>query len=439
MSDPKITEIEKKAINNTLSEYAVSLSSVKLDTLQKASAITLDEHDYKCSKCGTVGGVNGDEQLVLVLKNPVDEYDSKEDAIFPDNLTPVCQDCYNKTETTDEAVATTQTNTDSISDRTKYSVKGFEKIVANNTPSLFFKNNFRKILTAFIVLSIGLIGYGAVTTPSGFRFYTSLIGEYSNIAYSLLITYPVIVFIGLLPLIGVYTLLEYYTPPQYFQPSYYTGYSVGPITIPYFFFIFTLISSTAVWTSVTITNTLNYTNIAPTNPYIMVTFILSFGLLLITPREFIKIVNSDKSTIIARSITAKASNIAIDYDDVVINPNSNNKTTPKLDSSHIQELFTLYETDDVTGTYYYPVLWIWLVNTTTLYAIIAILFREVFSNIVFLGAVYSPFFIMALYTIYRYYYQTKVNGELTETTNKMKSNYSIEDPNDTSITDLFKK
>ena len=390
LSEDDIQEIHKSAVENTMAEYSSVVKGVNINRLQEESKKALVSSEYSCSSCGSQGLLHNDDELLLTLERPVDEFDSKEEAVDASNLVPLCQECFEAAE--GEAVSSAE-QSKNIGERAQYSVKGFEKLVANNTPTIILRQLAQYIVTGFLLLLLGTSVYGLYnpsTTATGL--VSSLINGAVSSIQTLFIEYTILVFILIVPLIALYTLFEHYQPKAYSSEQYVKSWQIGSVSIPYIFHPVLLVI-TSVITAVTGSNiltevgakiiTVNDRNY--TEPSILTEFgvtaatnEVAFGfsviamifLLLSFPRVFRKLVRADKSEIMARSQLAETSEkIILDrYNDIVVT--SHQTTKPRVTKSYIKEYYDSDIAVDNSGKYYSPLVWIFFSNVMISYILL---------------------------------------------------------------------
>lgn len=419
----QIKKIQQKVVENTVSEYNVDFSNINVSQLQDESQKSLDAHDYSCSNCGKSGGIGGDEELLLVLENDFERFDDKNDAIVKENLTPVCKECF-EDDSDSQPISSAPTET-STSDRVKYSIQGFEKLVAENTPSILFKTYGEFILYLFIIASVGVLGYGYTETQDPVGYYLEIVSQVLETVSSVLSEYTIIFFLLIPVVMAFYTLFEYYEPDHEFQPDYRSGFSLGGLTVPLLVHPILLVVSNIGYLSVRFNVLSDFVDIEPAVATMIAVSCYGLSLLLIVtlPSVFKRLVKVDKSMLMTRSLVSKAGHIALNYDDIVFTETNDRK--PKLRYDYIYELFAK-EDVRLGGEYYSPVLWIWLINTSVILTLAAELLVNYIPIILVAILPFTPIVIIGSYLIYRYLKFKKVAKELKNASEQITSESKID-------------
>jgi len=422
----EIAAIQKTVINNTLNKTNIDLNNININTLQQVTDKVLKHYDCQCDVCGSR---IDEKEGVLQFERNIDKFPTKEDGLTLENITLVCLDCYTESEKEDATDSTSFSPSISseakkeVAQQVKTSSQNFEAFVANNTPSLFVKRNVSTFLYLLVFLNISIIGYGLFSgsITASYGLFGAIVGQ---VLYTIVYEYTFLFFIGLIPIVGLYTLLEYYQPPSYFLPDYKTGFVIGPITIPYIFHPILLAITTATW----IVGGLAFTNditlpLAEDTIILVLSISLICSLLLVVslPRVFVKLVRSDKSTLLPRSVLSYAGAIAEKHGEVYI---QDNKAKPAIKADYVREVFANEE--NLYGDYYYPVLWIFLVNLSVVYSFFAFLL----TNSLYIGFeilfVSAPLLTVIAYIIYRFVIFKLVAKELKHKADEIKSELGLE-------------
>ena len=426
-NNQNINEIQQTVVQNTVSEYIVQLNKYDITApqLQEESLKSLDKHEYSCANCGKKGGVEGDEELLLVLENGFERFDrdSKENAIDSDNLVPICKECFeNDSDSQPISSAPTETST---SERVKYSIQGFEKLVAENTPSILFKTYGEFILYVFIMASVGVLGYGYTETQDPVGYYVESLYQVLETVSSVLSEYTIIFFLLIPVVMAFYTLFEHYEPDYEFQPDYRSGFSIFGVTVPLLVHPVLLVVSNVGYLSVRFNVLSEFIAIEPAGATMIGVscFGLSLLLLITLPSVFKRLVKVDKSLLMTRSLVSKAGYIALKYDEIVFTETNDRK--PKLRYDYIYELFAK---DDVRlgGEYYSPVLWIWLVNTSVVLTLTAELLVSYIPSILVAILPFTPIVIIGSYLIYRHLKFKEVAKELKDASEQITSESKLD-------------
>lgn len=427
LDEGDIQKIHKSAVENTMAEYSSVVQGVNINTLQAESKKALGGYDYSCANCGSQGILEGEEELLLTLERPASNFDSKEEAVNSSNLIPLCRDCFDQAE--GEAVSSAEQSKNKA-ERLQYTVQGFEKLVAENTPTLIIRQSFRYLFALMLLFVMGSVGYGLYTENyTATSFLTSILGQVNDVITTIFIDYTFITFIAIIPLIAIYTLFEHYQPDEYAKEQYVTSWKVGGISIPYIFHpIFVLLTSGySVGGGYLVS--IGYISQSSVIGQLVPVAVLLLLLLLVTfPRTFRKVVRADKSDILARSQLAQVSEkIVLDkYNDIIVT--ANQTTKPHLTESYIREYYDEYD-QELSGDYYSPLFWIGLSNVMITYIILVFAYTVIsgitISPLIEITMFSSPTILVLLYIIYRRRKFSKISTKIDNLEEKIESETSI--------------
>lgn len=433
LDESDIQKIHKSAVENTMAEYSSVVQGVNINTLQAESKKALGRYDYSCANCGSQGILEGEEEILLTLERPESNFDTKEEAVNSSNLIPLCRDCFDQAE--GEAVSSAEQSKNS-SERLQYTVQGFEKLVAENTPTLIIRQSFRYLFAMMLLFVIGSVGYGIYDENyTATSFLTSILEQLNTIITTIFIDYTLLTFILVIPIIGIYTLFEHYQPDEYAKEQYVKSWKFGGISIPYIFHpIFVLLTSGFV----VVGGYLGGIGVIAQDSFVgqLLPFALLVLLVLLVtfPRTFRKVIRADKSEIMARSQLAQASEkVVLDkYTDIIVT--ANQTTKPHLTESYIREYYDDYDRDfggmpDLSGEYYSPLLWIWLCNIMISYIILVFAYTIIsgitISPLIELALFSSPTILVLLYIVYRRRKFSEISSKIDNLEEKIESETSI--------------
>lgn len=424
------SEDEIEVINTTLretrtSKYNANFGNTDFSKLKTESKKALEQNNFECVSCGKKGGVEGDEVLVLDLYNGFEQYNSKDDAIKSDNLVPLCKECIQEQDTSTPVSQAPSTKKTTVAEQTKQSLSNFENFVANNTPSLILKRNLGGIFGLLVVVSLITLLYGQFMTNQGaIGFYTNIINTITGYINYITTEQPLLSFVIITPFILIYNIIEHYQPPEYFTPTYVNSFNKF-VSLPYILHPIALFLVTIVWVTLSLSITTDYINLALANQegLFAISFIVYLVLLFTLPYMFGKIVDSDRSLIMSRSLASKSEIKALEYDDIITTEGGGLKG--KVNDKYINEVFR--EGQELIGEYYYPVVWRSIMSLLMAFIFILV-FGGIFNNISIITETLifaSPSLLLILYIGFRQMKYRQVAKEFKESTEKVKSEAGV--------------